>query len=71
MTKLDQLVKDSGFNDSLELGESVLLDVVSPGICMNQGCSYSTEVEPDQTRGYCESCDTNTVRSAMVLMGVI
>lgn len=38
-------------------------DSVNPGICMNEGCSYSTEVEPDQTQGYCEECETQTVKS--------
>ena len=34
-------------------------------------CSYITEMEPDQDRGYCEACGGNTVVSALVLAGLI
>jgi hypothetical protein len=34
-------------------------------------CDYATEVEPDQDRGWCESCGTNTVKSALILAGLI
>lgn len=47
------------------------MDSVAPGICMNDGCDYITEVEPDQSEGYCENCDTCTVTSALVLAGAI
>ena len=46
--KLEQLVSDYGFEDALEMGESAIMDSVCPGICMNEGCDYSTEVEPDE-----------------------
>jgi hypothetical protein len=38
---------------------------------MNPGCTYSTEYEPDQQKGWCEECGTRTVRSALVLAGII
>ena len=46
-------------------------DSVSPAICLNDGCDYTTEMEPDQDRGWCEACRTNTVASALVLAGII
>jgi hypothetical protein len=36
---------------------------------MNDGCDYTADMEPDQDRGWCEACDTNTVASALVLAG--
>jgi hypothetical protein len=41
------------------------------GICKNPDCSYTTEVEPDCRTGYCEECQTQTVRSLLVLLGLI
>lgn len=40
-----------------------------PAICTV--CGYTKELEPDQDRGWCEACEQNTMKSAMVLMGVI
>jgi hypothetical protein len=71
MSKLDQLIEIEGY-DSLEaLAQAVFADSVSPGICTNEGCSFTIEVEPDQDRGYCEECGTQTVKSALVLTGII
>lgn len=69
--KLDELVDAEGFDSLDNLLLAVISDSVSPGICMNTGCRYTTEVEPDQNQGYCESCGTQTVKSALVLAGVI
>ena len=52
-----------------KLMERAIMDGVSPGICTV--CGYTTEVEPDQDRGWCEVCKKNTVRSLLVLEGVI
>jgi hypothetical protein len=54
-----------------ELLAEYALDCVVPGICMNPDCEYTTEYEPDQRKGYCDMCDTGTVRSALVLAGLI
>lgn len=71
MTKLDQLVQDWGYSDAESLAEDYVLDGVAPAICMTPGCDYSTEYEPDQDRGHCECCGTNTVTSIFILMGLI
>lgn len=70
-SKLDQLTKDWGYDDYIELLEEYSIDSICPAICMNEGCNYSTEMEPDQDQGWCENCNTNTVKSAMILAGVI
>ncbi len=69
--KLRTIVADAGYDALEDLLEAVAVDSVSPAICVNPGCSYTTDMEPDQEAGYCEACDTNTVKSALVLAGVI
>jgi len=70
MSKLQTLADDWGFEVDDMLAECVM-DSVNPGICINEGCDYSTEVEPDQDHGWCECCHTNTVKSALMLAGLI
>jgi hypothetical protein len=70
MSKLKDLADIEGL-DVMDLLEEASIDSVCPGICTNKDCTYTTEVEPDCSQGYCEDCDTNTVKSALVLAGVI
>jgi hypothetical protein len=51
--------------------DAVFSDAVSPAICMNEGCDFTCEMEPDQDAGYCEECHTNTMKAAPVLAGLI
>lgn len=51
--------------------QETIFDSVSLGICTNEDCSYTTEVEPDCDSGYCEECDTCTVASILILEGII
>jgi len=69
-SKLDKLASVWGLSVS-EFIDSYALEGVSPGICMNPDCGYTTEVEPDQTEGWCEECETCSVRSGVVLAGLI
>jgi len=55
----------------MDMLEEAMFDSVSPGICMNEGCDYTTEVEPDSRDGWCEGCGTNSVKSALILGGII
>jgi hypothetical protein len=68
--KIKELEDQMGCSD-LEMLNEALMDGVAMGICMNEGCDYTTEVEPDQDRGWCEACETNTVSSICILKGVI
>lgn len=70
-SKLARLMEIEGYDDELKLFADVLFDAVSPGICTNPGCDYTREVEPDQDRGWCEACGTQTVKSALILAGLI
>ncbi len=69
--KLHKLIEIEGFDSLEELARAVLSDSVSPAICMNEGCDYACEMEPDQDRGWCEECKTNSMKSALVLAGII
>ena len=68
--KLDVLAEEWGFSVT-EFIEEYALDDVVPGICLNPGCEYTTEVEPDQRQGWCEICGTTSVRSGIALAGLI
>jgi hypothetical protein len=69
--KLNMLAENEGFASATELLEACVHDSANPGICANPACDYSTEVEPDQAKGWCEGCRTSTVQSALVLAGLI
>jgi hypothetical protein len=69
--KLAKLIEIEGYDSAEELLAAVFSDSVSPAICMNEGCDFACEMEPDQDRGFCEECHTNTMKAAPVLAGVI
>ena len=69
--KFEELMRQEGYDDKTEFLEAVAFDSVCPGICINEGCDYTTEVEPDCRNGWCENCEAGTVKSALDLMGVI
>jgi hypothetical protein len=71
MFKLARFVELEGYCEFADLAQAMVCDTLSPAICMNEGCDYHTEMEPDQTRGYCEACGTNSMQSALVLGGLI
>ena len=59
--KLKKLVELEGFDDDTDLIAAAVADSVCPAICLNDGCDYTTEMEPDQDRGWCEVCRTNSL----------
>ena len=58
-------------NDWIDSGSRNLgpYDSVAMGGCID--CGYTTNVEPDQSEGWCEECESATVASIHVLLGVI
>ena len=70
MSKLKTLARIEGM-DEIALLEAATFDSVAHGICKTPGCDYTTTVEPDQDRGWCEECNAGTVVSCLVLAGVI
>lgn len=71
MSKLENLAQNEGFSTPEQFLQEYAFDSVCPGICINPGCDYTTEVEPDNGKGWCELCGTQTVKSGMVLAGII
>jgi hypothetical protein len=69
--KLQDLADCEGYAVLEDMLAAVLADSVSPGICTNPQCSYTTEVEPDQTGGWCEACGERSVVSALILAEII
>ena len=64
-------LSDAEGTSLLAMLANVSFDSVAPSICMNEGCDYTTETEPDQREGWCEECETNTVQSCLVVAGII
>jgi len=69
-SKLDCLARTWSLTVA-EFIETYALDEVVPGICMNQDCDYVAEVEPDQREGFCEECSTRSIRSGLILAGLL
>lgn len=70
--KLTQLAEIEGFGGDVEkMLEATTFDSISPGICLRTGCDYTTEVEGDQTKGWCERCGCGSVASVLILAGLI
>lgn len=73
--KFKTLMDFEGYDDPMDFLEYECmgsgLRVGVPSICMTEGCDYTTDMEPDQDRGWCEECQSNTVKSALVLYGII
>lgn len=71
MSKLEELAELEGYYDSDGMLEDNIHDSTVLGICMNKGCDYTTNVEPDCETGQCEECDTMTVKSCLILGGIL
>lgn len=69
--KLRALAEAEGYGDLMELIQDCVADSVNPAICVNPDCDYTTGMEPDQDRGYCEACGTQTVQAALVLAELV
>jgi hypothetical protein len=72
--KLQKLAEIEGYDDLLPFLEWCAFDSVCPAICCNPAhwaCNYSEHLEPDQERGWCDECQANTMKSALILAGVI
>ena len=71
MSKLTELAEIEGFPTVDDMLEGAVLDSICPAICMNKGCNFTADYEPDQREGWCEECGTNSVKSALVLAQLI
>ena len=69
--KLNTALLATDCTDVIGMMEQAVLDSVATGICMNDCCDYTTDVEPDCEGGYCEECNTQSVQSVLVIAGVL
>jgi hypothetical protein len=69
--KLMKLCDLEGYKRLHDFLKAAAVDSVCPAICMTEGCDHTTEMEPDQSEGYCEACGGKTMTSALVLAGLI
>jgi hypothetical protein len=69
--KLAHLIASEGCHSLNEFLQDYGNEPIVPGICMTDHCNYTTGVAPGETQGYCPRCGTNTVKSGLVLAGVI
>ena len=67
-TKMQELAEIEGFDDAIDFLEEFAHDSICPAICMNEGCSYTSMMEPDQDEGYCEDCGSNTLMAGTEMM---
>lgn len=70
VNKLKQLAELEGVEPEVML-ENAVMDSVVPGICMSPECDFIEQVEPDARRSWCPACEKNTVKSCLVIAGVI
>lgn len=70
MSKLDVLCEIEGLTLE-EMLENMESEGCCPAICINPGCEFTEDMEPDQDRGWCPDCKMNSVQSAAVLAGLI
>ncbi len=70
MGTLHNLLANEGMTRDEFLEEYCLEDIV-PGICTNPNCEEIYQYEPDQDQGYCERCCTQSVKSGLIMLGVI
>ena len=68
--KLSRLAEMEGLTLDEMLEQSVF-DSIVPAICANEGCDYSEAMEPDQEAGWCPECEANSVKSCLILAGMI
>ena len=70
MGKLQDLADIEGLEVD-EMLEQGVFDSLAYGICMNPDCDFTTQYEPDQDKGWCDLCETNTVKSCLILAGIM
>lgn len=68
---LQALADDGGYDDTTSLLEDAVFESVVPAICTDDNCGLIQESEPDARANYCEECGQNTVKSCLVIAGVI
>jgi hypothetical protein len=69
-TKLTLLVEAEGYANVDDF-RNATTPICSLAICTNIACFNTCEIVAGRVRGWCEECSTNSMRSALVLAGII
>lgn len=65
------LADDYGYSTIEDMLMDTMFSSVVPGICTNEDCDATYECEPDAEANWCSECDTQTVKSCLILEGLI
>jgi hypothetical protein len=65
---LRRLCECCGFRDARALIERYLFKDKCPAYCLR--CGYIEDKEPETFSGWCPVCDSDSMRSALVLAGI-
>ena len=69
--KLVALAETEGYAEVVDFLEDYALDSIVPAICMAPDCDPTADLEPDQRAGFCEACGRASVKSGLVIAGMI
>lgn len=71
--KLATATELEGFTSYVDMCREaqIIDDGSAPAICMNDECDNMADLETDATNGWCDNCETNTMKSVLVLAGLI
>jgi len=67
---LQIICDDCGYDSVDKMLEHCVVDSINPGMCVKCKAVIDS-IEPDARDGYCESCGSNKVASALVIAGLI
>ena len=70
-SKLVRLAEAEGYADVTDFLEDHALDDVVPAICMAPDCDHTADLEQDQRAGFCEACGRASMKSGLVIAGMI
>lgn len=66
-----RILEDATGLSEMEMLEEGTFDSLAWAVCMNDGCDYTTQYEPDCCEGWCEECEEGSVMSILVLRNMI
>lgn len=69
--KLVTLAASEGYAEVADFLEDHALECIVPTICMAPECDYTADLEPDQRAGCCEACGRASMKSGLVIAGMI
>ena len=69
--KLVTLAEAEGYADVVDFLEDYAQCSVVPAICIAPNCDHTAELEPDQRAGFCEVCGRPSMKSGLVIAGMI